>query len=161
MKEPANFKQQSTAHNSTRTAHHWKLQGYHCWLRYTCVPLQLFQARTKMGALFFILVSATSGNTYCKNQPMPLTLLHKVCFCICLNNRRVTFASWLCDTASENTSLQDRIKQKQTVGLPLAQTRGLPLLTSTSSHLAAKVDAQNSKSCQGLVFPWGLLSENL
>lgn len=126
MKEPVNFKQHSTARNSTRTAHHWKLRGCHCWLKHTCVPLQLFQASTKKDALFFILVSATSGNTYCKNQPTPLTLRHKVCFCVCLNNHRVTFASWLCDAASENASLQDRMKKTNSRAVSSTNKRTAP-----------------------------------
>lgn len=106
-KQSANLEEQSTVHSSTRTAPHSKQQGSHCWLSYSWVPLR---HKHPVDSFFATLARAASGKSYCNNQPTLPTLLCKVDLYICLNNHGVTFSSQLCDTASENISLQDRNK---------------------------------------------------
>lgn len=88
--------------------------------------------------------------------------LHHLCAAqvhpyVSLKYHESTFPSWLCDTASEIVSQSKNQPNKA----GSSRNKGLPLLISTSLHLPVKGDNRNSKSCQGLVFSWGLLNGNV
>lgn len=94
------------AHSSKRTEKHRKLQGCHRdILVFPCNAVTLSKHRKG-----FIICHSCQ---HCLSKLTEMFRLHPSPCCTKHIPRSVTSSSWLCDKASENASLRDRIKNKQ------------------------------------------------